>query len=235
MLDKSDLEGQAINVEMSVTKVASAAKLFVGNLAEGTKSSELHKLFKRHGTVIECDVIKNYAFVHMSRESQAREAINELNDYELNGNKIRVQMARQRGGGGSGRGGRGDGYGAPQGYGRSSRYNPYGYDNYDMPRSRNYPPVDRMSLGGGGGGMRRDGAFGGRRGGTSYMRLLRQRALLARRLMNERDVAGYGDGYGMGSRGGAYGDFADDLTGFDDGLGSLDSYGGGASAYGSYY
>ncbi|XP_039260042.2 RNA-binding protein 4.1-like [Styela clava] len=231
-LDKSDLEGQAINVEISVTKVASAAKLFVGNLAEGTKSSELHKLFQKHGTVIECEVIKNFAFVHMSRESQAREAISELNDYELNGNKIRVQMARQKGGGerSGGRGGRGDGYRGSQGYGHGGRYNPYGYDSYDMPRSRNYPPVDRMPLDG---GMRRDAAFGARRGGPSYMRLLRQRAMLARRLMEQRE---YGDGYsGMGSRSGAYRDYADDLSAFDDGLGSLDSYGGGASAYGSYY
>lgn len=40
-LDKSELEGQAINVEFSNTKVASASKLFVGNLAEGTKSHEV--------------------------------------------------------------------------------------------------------------------------------------------------------------------------------------------------
>lgn len=32
----------------------------------------------------------------MSKESDAREAINELNNFELNGNQIRVQMAKTR-------------------------------------------------------------------------------------------------------------------------------------------
>ena len=57
---------------------------------------QIHKLFKEHGTVIECDVVKNLAFVHMARDNMARDAIKALNKYDLNGNTITVQMARQK-------------------------------------------------------------------------------------------------------------------------------------------
>lgn len=38
-------------------------KLFVGNLPGGTKSEDLLDIFEKYGSVTECDVIKNYAFV----------------------------------------------------------------------------------------------------------------------------------------------------------------------------
>ena len=57
---------------------------------------QIHKLFKEYGTVIECDVVKNFAFVHMSRDNMARDAIKGLNKFDLNGNQITVQMARQK-------------------------------------------------------------------------------------------------------------------------------------------
>nr|CAB3265479.1 RNA-binding protein 4 [Phallusia mammillata] len=95
-LDKHTLKGGVINVELSTTKVSKTSKIFVGNLPAETKSGDIHKLFKEFGTVIECDVVKNFAFVHMSRESMARDAIEALNGKDFNGNKIAVQMARSR-------------------------------------------------------------------------------------------------------------------------------------------
>lgn len=137
-LDKTELKGSTINVELSTTRVQKATKLFVGNLPEGTKSAEIHKLFKQHGTVIECDVVKNFAFVHMSKETMAREAIKSLDKTEFNGNVIAVQFARQRpedmgnmfGGGFHGRGGgfnmgfRG-GMNVPPRFMRRPMHNPY--------------------------------------------------------------------------------------------------------------
>jgi len=38
-------------------------KIFVGRLAEGTTSDDLRALFRKFGTVTECDVITNYGFV----------------------------------------------------------------------------------------------------------------------------------------------------------------------------
>lgn len=39
---------------------AQSFKLFIGNLDENTKAGELRPLFEKYGTVLECDLIKNY-------------------------------------------------------------------------------------------------------------------------------------------------------------------------------
>ena len=39
------------------------AKIFVGNIASGAEDSELQGLFNQFGTVTECDIVSNYAFV----------------------------------------------------------------------------------------------------------------------------------------------------------------------------
>ena len=43
------------------------AKLFCGNVADGTTSQQLRSLFETHCVVVEADVIneKNYGFIHV--------------------------------------------------------------------------------------------------------------------------------------------------------------------------
>lgn len=50
-------------------------KLFVGNLADGVTENDLKGRFEMYGTVTECSVLGNYAFVHMSNDGEAEEAI----------------------------------------------------------------------------------------------------------------------------------------------------------------
>ena len=38
-------------------------KVFVGRIAEGTSCEEIKTLFRKFGSVTECDVIANYGFV----------------------------------------------------------------------------------------------------------------------------------------------------------------------------
>jgi len=38
-------------------------KLFVGNIAPGSSQSVLRSMFEKYGKVMECDIIKDYAFV----------------------------------------------------------------------------------------------------------------------------------------------------------------------------
>lgn len=71
-------------------------KLFIGNLDEKTQPNELRPLFEKYGTVVECDVVKNYGFVHMENEQQGRDAIQNLNGYVVNGNPIKVEAAKSR-------------------------------------------------------------------------------------------------------------------------------------------
>ena len=104
-------------------------KLYVGNLPYQTGDAELSELFSRAGTVESARVMRDMAtgrargfgFVEMATEDEAQKAINELNEFQLEGRALVVNEARPKpvgGGGGFGgdRGGRGGGGG-----GRSRR------------------------------------------------------------------------------------------------------------------
>ena len=38
-------------------------KLYIGNIPETCRKMDLQKLFESHGSVVECDIVKNYGFV----------------------------------------------------------------------------------------------------------------------------------------------------------------------------
>jgi len=38
-------------------------KLYIGNVPSSVSSTELTELFEKYGKVLECDIIKDYAFV----------------------------------------------------------------------------------------------------------------------------------------------------------------------------
>lgn len=75
---------------------AGTFKLFLGNLDEKTTTNDLRPLFEKYGTVVECDVVKNYGFVHMDSEQQGRDAIQNLNGYVMNGIPMKVEAAKSR-------------------------------------------------------------------------------------------------------------------------------------------
>ncbi len=100
-------------------------KLHVGNLSYETTEDELQKLFVEVGPVVSITIItdrssgrsKGFGFVEMETEQAAQEAIERLNNYELNQRTITVSEARpprersSGGGGGRGRSSRGGGSG----------------------------------------------------------------------------------------------------------------------------
>ncbi len=100
-------------------------KLYVGNLSYETTEDELQKLFVEVGPVVSAALItdrssgrsKGFGFVEMETEQAAQEAIERLNNYELNQRTITVSEARpprersSGGGGGRGRSSRGGGSG----------------------------------------------------------------------------------------------------------------------------
>ncbi|XP_066575094.1 RNA-binding protein lark [Amia ocellicauda] len=93
-LHKHELNGSRITVEYATTKMRNATKIYVGNVPEGATAGKIKELFQRYGKVVECDIVKNYAFVHMQRENEALEAIQELNHSKLDGQKIFVSLSR---------------------------------------------------------------------------------------------------------------------------------------------
>lgn len=108
-------------------------KLYVGNLSYTITSQSLEDLFSEFGEVRSAEVIqdretgrsKGFGFVEMVEEKAASDAINNLNEKEVEGRRLAVNEARPRedrgGGGGGGRGGYrggGGGGGGGGGYGR---------------------------------------------------------------------------------------------------------------------
>lgn len=75
---------------------AGTFKIFIGNLAEKTSINDIRPLFEKYGKVVECDVVKNYGFVHMENESEGREAIQNLNGHTLNGQPMKCEAAKSR-------------------------------------------------------------------------------------------------------------------------------------------
>merc|ERR1712223_1310553 len=72
-------------------------KIFVGNLGNDGKVTNdvLRPLFEKYGKVTECECIGKgrYAFVHMEELQEATEAIEALNETEVNGQTIKVEKA----------------------------------------------------------------------------------------------------------------------------------------------
>lgn len=98
-------------------------KLYVGNLSYATTEDDLHKLFTQVGPVASVALIsdrmtgqsKGFGFVEMETEKAAQEAIQRLNNQELNQRNITVSEARppkERSFGGGGGGSRGGGGGS---------------------------------------------------------------------------------------------------------------------------
>ncbi len=96
-------------------------KIYVGNMNFDTSESDLRTAFEAHGTVDSVNVItdrdtgraKGFAFIEMSNDTEGQAAIDALNEKDLQGRALKVNVAKprtdNRGGGGGGRGGFGRG------------------------------------------------------------------------------------------------------------------------------
>ena len=93
-------------------------KIYVGNMSFDTTEEDLRKAFEAHGQVDSVAIItdrdtgrsKGFGFVEMSNDTEAKAAMDSLNDTDLMGRTLKVNEARprtegRRGGGGGGGGG----------------------------------------------------------------------------------------------------------------------------------
>ena len=128
--------------------------IFVAKLNYDTHEDDLRAAFEEYGEVTSCNVImdkftgksKGFGFVEMPNDDEGRNAIEGLNDTEMDGRTIVVKKAepRESRGGGGGRGGFGGGGGGGRRGGGGGGY-------------------------GGGGGRGGGGGYGGgRSGGGGY-------------------------------------------------------------------
>jgi cold-inducible RNA-binding protein len=79
-------------------------KLYVGNLSFSTTEDEIRTLFAEVGTVTDAALIKDrdtgsskgFAFVTMSTQQEAQEAIKKFNGYSLGNRELKVNTARPK-------------------------------------------------------------------------------------------------------------------------------------------
>lgn len=71
-------------------------KIYVGNVPTHARAADVRCLFEKYGMVTECDVIKNYAFIHFTNVHDANAAIDGLDDCEFMGNTIHVEMSKNQ-------------------------------------------------------------------------------------------------------------------------------------------
>jgi RNA recognition motif-containing protein len=96
-------------------------KLFIGGLSWGTDEQALREAFEPFGTLEEVKVItdrdtgrsRGFGFVTFADDEAAEKAVDEMNNSQLDGRTIAVDVARdrrERGGRGGGGGGGGGGH-----------------------------------------------------------------------------------------------------------------------------
>ena len=81
-----------------------AKNLYVGNLPYTISENQLRTMFEQAGDVSKVEVIvdresnrsKGFAFVEMSSQEDANEAIKRFNGYQLDGRSLTVNEARPR-------------------------------------------------------------------------------------------------------------------------------------------
>lgn len=71
-------------------------KIYVGNLTTAARSCDLKELFEKFGRVVECDILKDFGFVHMENLNDAKAAIAGLNDTVWKGSRVRVELSTTR-------------------------------------------------------------------------------------------------------------------------------------------
>jgi RNA recognition motif-containing protein len=97
-----------------------AQKLFIGGVAYNTTTDGLREFFSQAGTVLSANVVtdrvsgesRGFGFVEMATAEEAEQAVTQLNGRELDGRRLKVEVAkpktdRPQMSGFGGRGGRG--------------------------------------------------------------------------------------------------------------------------------
>jgi RNA recognition motif-containing protein len=128
--------------------------LYIGNLKFESNEDTLKEVFGKYGRIVEARVPRNergrskgFGFVQFETEEEAQKAVEGMDNQELDGRTLRVNISQPRTGGrgGDSYGGRRGGYGDREGgYGGGGyRDRDRGYDDRDRDRDRGYGDRDR--------------------------------------------------------------------------------------------
>jgi len=81
-----------------------SVQIYVGNIAYRMSEDTLKELFEQHGEVVSAKIVtdrisgksRGFGFVEMADKDEAEKAIEKLNETEVEGRNIRVNLARPR-------------------------------------------------------------------------------------------------------------------------------------------
>ncbi|MCI0662108.1 MAG: RNA-binding protein [Acidobacteria bacterium] len=81
-----------------------AFRLYVGGLSLSTEEDEVRELFSQIGDVASCRLVRDrdsnksrgFAFLEMASEADAQRAISQFNGYQLSGQTLTVNVAREK-------------------------------------------------------------------------------------------------------------------------------------------
>jgi RNA recognition motif-containing protein len=87
-----------------VEEDSTMVNIYVGNLSYETGEDDLRNMFEAHGKVDRASVVmdrmtnrsKGFGFVEMPNDAEARAAIAALNETEVNGRKLMVNVAKPK-------------------------------------------------------------------------------------------------------------------------------------------
>ncbi|KAF7350442.1 RNA-binding domain-containing protein [Mycena venus] len=87
-----------------------SSKLYIGNLSYNTNDDSLRNCFASFGNITDSIVMKDretgrsrgFGFVTYNTDDEAQQAIDRMNDQDLDGRRVRVNLANARPGGGGG-------------------------------------------------------------------------------------------------------------------------------------
>ena len=79
-------------------------RIYVGNLSWQTDDNELRDVFAAHGEVASVQIIndretgrsRGFAFVEMTNDAEAKEAISAVDNKEIGGRQVKVNEAKPR-------------------------------------------------------------------------------------------------------------------------------------------
>ncbi|KAK0476615.1 putative RNA-binding protein 3-like protein [Armillaria novae-zelandiae] len=152
-----------------------STKVYVGNLSWNTTDESLRQAFSQFGTILDSIVMRDresgrsrgFGFVTYGDPQEAQGAIDGLHEQELDGRRIKVNLANARGGGGGGGGGYSGGGGGYSGGGYGGGGGGYGGGGYSGGGQGGYGGGQSGYGGQSGGGSGGYGG-GGYQGGGSY-------------------------------------------------------------------
>mmetsp|Transcript_14466 Transcript_14466/g.24744 ORF Transcript_14466/g.24744 Transcript_14466/m.24744 type:complete len:91 (+) Transcript_14466:65-337(+) len=87
------------------------ARIFVGELSEKISEQELEDMFAKFGHIRKISMKAGFGFVDYDDHRDADDAVRDMDGVEVEGRRLRVEIARgrdRRMGGGGGGGGRGE-------------------------------------------------------------------------------------------------------------------------------